>query len=166
MATVHNFRFPLMLVAALGCGLMAGVFFAFSTFVMPALARFQPPQGIAAMQSINITAINSLFMLALFGTALACLILAVSALFKWQQLGAVYLLVGSLLYLVGTIGVTIAFNVPLNDALAIVKPDSPEGATLWAKYLTDWTFWNHVRTIASLVAAALLTLAIANPAKL
>jgi uncharacterized membrane protein len=43
------------------------------------------------------------------------------------------------LYLVGTVGVTIAFNVPLNNALAIVKPESAEGAILWAKYLRDWT---------------------------
>lgn len=160
MATVNNLRFPLMLVAALGCGLMAGVFFAFSTFVMPALARLQPSQGIAAMQSINITAINPLFMSALFGTAFACLFLVVSILFKWQQPSAFYLLAGSLLYLVGAIGVTISFNVPLNDALAIVKPDSPEGATLWARYLSDWTVWNHVRTVAALMAAALFTIAL------
>jgi uncharacterized membrane protein len=160
MATVHNLRAPLMLIAALGCGLVAGVFFAFSTFVMPALARLQPPQAIAAMQSINITAINPLFMLALFGTAFACLFLMVSILFKWQQPSAFYLLSGSLLYLVGTIAVTIAFNVPLNDALAIVKPGSSEGATLWAKYLTNWTFWNHVRTIAALAAAALFTISL------
>jgi uncharacterized membrane protein len=166
MATVHNFRFPLILVAALGCGLNAGVFFAFSTFVMPALARLQLPQGIAAMQSINITAINPLFMLALFGTAFACLFLAITVLFKWQQPSNFYLLAGSLLYLVGAIAVTIAFNVPLNYALAIVKPDSPKGATLWARYLTDWTFWNHIRTIAAFIAATLLTLSINTSAKL
>jgi uncharacterized membrane protein len=158
MATVHNFRFSLTLIAALGCGLVAGVFFAFSTFVMPALARLQPPQGIAAMQSINITAINPLFMLAIFGTAAACILLAVSSLFKWQQPSAVYLLVGSLLYLIGAVLVTGVLHVPLNDALATVKPDSPEGAALWTKYLTDWTLWNHVRTIAAIAAAALFTL--------
>lgn len=157
MATIHNFRFPLILVAALGCGLNAGVFFAFSTFVMPALARLQPPQGIAAMQSINITAINPLFMLALFGTAFVCLFLAIAVLFKWQQPSAFYVLAGSLLYLMGTITVTIALNVPLNDALAIVQPNSPEGAELWANYLKNWTFWNHVRTIAALAAAAVFT---------
>ncbi|MBW4445241.1 MAG: DUF1772 domain-containing protein [Plectolyngbya sp. WJT66-NPBG17] len=166
MVVSPQWLFTLKLLTALGCGLAAGVFFAFSTFIMPALARLQAPQGIAAMQSINITAINPLFMIALFGTALACLFLAVSVLFKWQQSGAVYLLVGSLLYLVGTIGVTIAFNVPLNDALAIVKPDSSEGATLWTRYLTGWTFWNHVRTIAALVAATLFTLVIANSEKI
>ncbi|MEH2223618.1 anthrone oxygenase family protein [Nostoc sp.] len=110
------------------------------------------------MQSINITAINPLFMLALFGTAVACIFLAVSSVLKWHQPGAAYLLVGSLLYLIGTVLVTIAFNVPLNDALAIAKPDSTEGANLWARYLTNWTFWNHVRTIAALAAALILGL--------
>ena len=160
MTTVHNLRFPLMLVAALGCGLVAGVFFAFSTFVMPALKRLQPPQGIAAMQSINITAINPLFMTAIFGTAVACIFLAISSLSKWHQPGAAYLLFGSLLYLVGAVLVTGVFNVPLNDALAIAKPDSPEGATLWARYLTDWTLWNHIRTIAAIAAAALFTISL------
>ena len=61
------------------------------------------------------------------------------------------------LYLIGTIGVTIAGNIPLNDALAIVAPGSTDGATLWARYLTDWTFWNHVRTAAAVVAAGMLT---------
>lgn len=152
----------LKLFAALGCGLVAGVFFAFSTFVMPALARLQPSQGIAAMQSMIITAINPLFMLAIFGTAAACIFLAVSSLFKWQQPGAVYLLVGSLLYLVGAIGVTGVFNVPLNDALAIVDPGSTDGASLWSSFLTSWTNWNHVRTLAALAAAALLTIALGD----
>ena len=153
-------QFALKLFAALGCGLMAGVFFAFSTFVMSALARLQPTQGIAAMQSINIKAINPLFMMVLFGTAVACIFLAVLSLFKWYQPGAVYLLLGSLLYLVGTVGVTIAFNVPLNNALATVRPDSTDGANLWASYLANWTFWNHVRTAAALAAAASITIAL------
>ncbi len=80
--------FALKLFSALGCGLVAGVFFAFSTFVMSALARLQPAQGITAMQSINITAINPLFMVALFGTAAICLFLAASSLLKWHQPGA------------------------------------------------------------------------------
>ncbi|MGB8702567.1 MAG: anthrone oxygenase family protein [Thermosynechococcaceae cyanobacterium] len=159
-----RYLFSLTITVAIGCGLIAGVFFAFSTFVMPALARLQPNQGIAAMQSINITAINPLFMLALFGTAVACLFLTITLLPKWNQPGTVYLLVGSLLYLVGTVGVTIAFNVPLNDALAIVDPNSTKGAALWAKYLTNWTFWNHVRTVAALAAAGVFTILLSDRA--
>jgi uncharacterized membrane protein len=112
------------------------------------------------MQSINITVINPWFMCVFLGTGLICGIFILAVLLKWQSLKISYLLIASLLYLIGTIGVTIGFNVPLNEALAIVKPDSSEGATLWAKYLTDWTFWNHVRTIAALIATALFSIAL------
>jgi uncharacterized membrane protein len=160
MATIDQLLFAFKVFAALGCGLIAGVFFAFSTFVMSALARRPPAEGVAAMQSINITVINPLFMTAFLGTAAACFFLTISSLLRWQQPGAAYLLIGSLLYVVGTLGVTIVFNVPLNDALATVKPDSADGANLWASYLTNWTLWNHVRTAAALAAAALLTVAL------
>lgn len=152
-------QLTLQLVSTLGCGLVAGVFFAFSTFVMSALGRLPAIQGIAAMQSINTTVINPWFMLAFLGTAIACILLAISSLLKWHQPSTVYLLVGSLLYLIGTFLVTIAFNVPLNEALAKVNPASAEGANLWAKYLSQWTFWNHIRTISALAAAAVLLLA-------
>jgi uncharacterized membrane protein len=163
MPTVNDSFFVLKLFAALGCGLIAGVFFAFSTFVMKALGQQLPAQGIATMQSINITVINPWFMTAFLGTAAVCAFFVIFSLFKWQQSTAVYWLVGSLLYLVGTFLVTMIRNVPLNNALAIAKPDSSEGANLWAKYLTNWTFWNHVRTIAALAAAAIFTLMINNP---
>ena len=151
--------FAVSLFAALGCGVIAGVFFAFSSFVMKALARLPPAQGIAAMQSINVAVINPWFLTAFLGTAAACVPLAASSLLKWNEQTAVYLLVGSMLYLVGTILVTIAFNVPLNDALAAVDPASAEGARSWARYVTGWTAWNHVRTAAALGAAASLTIA-------
>lgn len=160
MATIDSLSFVLKLLAALGCGLIAGVFFAFSTFVVKALAQQPPAQGIATMQSINVTVINPWFMTVFMGTGIVCLILVASWLLKWQQPSAVYLLVGSLLYLAGTFGVTIAFNVPFNDALAGVKPASPEGTALWTKYLNNWTFWNHIRTIAALIAATVLTISL------
>ncbi len=160
MTTVDYLFFSLKLVAALGCWLVAGVFFAFSSFVMNALARLQPPQGIAAMQAINITVINPLFMTAFLGTAVACTLVAIASLSAWHQPGAVCLLLGSLLYLVGTVLVTIVFNVPLNEALAKVEPSSTDGANLWANYLTSWTAWNHVRTAAAVAAAASLTMAL------
>lgn len=148
--------FPVKLLAAIGCGLIAGVFFAFSTFVMKALAQQPVAQGIATMQAINLTVINPWFMTVFLGTAIACIGITIAVLFNWAQPNAIYLLIGSLLYLVGTFGVTMVCNVPLNDALAIVDPNSPDGATLWAKYLTDWTFWNHVRMVAAIAASALL----------
>jgi uncharacterized membrane protein len=154
--------FSLKLFSALGCGLNAGVFFAFSTFVMNALAQQPTVSGIATMQSINITAINPWFMTVFFGTGATCLFLIISSLLKWHQPSGSYLLIGSLLYLVGTVLVTVALNVPLNNALAIVKPETAERASLWAKYLTTWTFWNHVRTIAALAAAILLMIGLCD----
>ena len=157
---VDCWLFVLTLVSAVGCGLVGGVFFAFSAFVMKALTRLPPAHGIAAMQSINVEAVTPPLMVPLFGTALACVVLAVSAARRWQEPGAVYLLVGSLLYLAGVVLVTIAFNVPRNNALAAVDADSANGSARWARYVPAWTAWNTVRAITSLAAAAALTIAL------
>jgi uncharacterized membrane protein len=144
----------------LGRALIAGVFFAFSAFVMKALVRLPAPQGIAAMQSINVAAVTPLFMTALFGTAVACLLLTVWTGLPGQQPAAGYIIAGSLSYLLGTVAVTIVFNVPQNERLAGVNPASAEGARLWTDYVRTWTAWNHVRTIAALIAAAFITTAL------
>ena len=155
--------FALTLVAAVGCGLVAGIFFAFSTFVMGALARLPAPQGIAAMQSINIVVINPLFMIAWAGTGLVGVVLIVAAAIEWNEPAVFYQIAGSALYVIGTLVVTIAFNVPRNDALAAVEPenaDSADSVELWRRYVVEWTAWNHVRTVAPLTAAALLSVAL------
>jgi uncharacterized membrane protein len=127
---------------------------------MKALARLQPAQGVVAMQAINVAVVTPAFMAALFGTAVACGVLAVWALFAWDERFAPYLLVGSLLYLVGTILPTIAYHVPRNDALARVEPHSADAESHWARYLSGWTAWNHVRAAAAMAAAATLTIAL------
>ena len=147
------------LLAALGCALMAGLFFAFSVSVMRGLARIPPAAGIAAMQAINIVILNPVFGLVFFGTTAVCLIVTVAAVVRWHQLASAYMLAGGLLYLTGAFGVTVVFNVPRNNALAGVDPASPEGARVWAGYLVTWTAWNHVRTIASVAATAALIVA-------
>jgi uncharacterized membrane protein len=149
-----------MLLSALGSGLMAGLFFIFSVTIMDALGRLPPPQGIAAMQSINVVILNPIFFAVFLGTAALSVVLAVWSVVAWQDPGSAWLLAGSLLYVVGAILVTMVFNVPMNDALAAVDPASGEGARVWAGYLTDWTRWNHVRTVACVGAAAALMLAI------
>lgn len=160
MATVDKLLFALTLFAALGCGLIAGVFFAFSAFVMKALARLPPGEGIAAMQFINVVVLKSWFMGAFLGTAAVCVLALISSLLRWHEPGAVYLFVGGALYLVGSLLVTIVFNVPKNEALASVAPADPDGASLWAGYVASWTAWNHVRTAASLAAAASFSIAL------
>jgi uncharacterized membrane protein len=151
------------LVAALGCGLMAGVFFAFSTFVMKALASLPPAHGIAAMQSINVAVINPWFLGVFLGTAMLCTALGVTSLLTWHRPGAVYLLVGSAFYLCGTVMVTGAFNVPQNTTLASADPASAEAAKLWTGYVVSWSSWNHVRTVGALAAGASLIIALCLP---
>jgi uncharacterized membrane protein len=147
----------LTFVTALGCGLSAGALFAFSSFVMKALARLQPARGIAAMQSINVQAVTPAFMTALFGTAVACVAVAVWALADWHDSYGPYMLAGSGLYLAGTIGLTMGYHVPRNNALAGIEPTNPDAEAHWRRYVADWTRWNHVRVAAALAAAAALT---------
>lgn len=161
MASVEHLTFALMLLAILGCGLIAGVFFAFSAFVMKALTRLPSEQGIAAMQSINIIVLNRWFLGAFLGTAAACVLALVAALMRWHEPGAPYLLIGSVLYLVGTVLVTGTCNVPTNQALAALAPSDPNAVSHWAGYVDSWMRWNHVRTSAALLAAASFSVALA-----
>lgn len=146
----------------LGCALIAGAFFAFSTFVMKALGSLAPAQAVRAMQAMNVWAPTGLFLAALLGTAVACAGLTAQAVLGWSQPGAPLRLAGSLAYLLGGFGVTMAANVPRNDALAALDPDSVGVVAAWAGYLSGWTAWNHVRTIAALLATGLLILSLVS----
>jgi len=162
VAIIEQLLFALTLLAALGCGLVAGVFFAFSAFVMKALGRLPATEGIAAMQSINIVVLRSWFMAAFLGTAAVCVLASVYSLFRLQEPGVVHMLVGSVLYLVGSFLVTIVFNVPRNEALAKLAPTDPNSASFWSGYIANWTAWNHVRTVAAFAAAASFSVALAS----
>ena len=157
---IDGFLFVLTLVTALACGLVAGFFFAFSTTVMKALTRVPAPHGLAAMQKINVVVINPLVMLALFGTAVACVVLVVAAFVEWGEPYAVYLLLGGLVYIAGVVILTMAYHVPRNDALATLDPSDPEAESQWNRFVKTWTAGNHVRTIAPLASATLLTIAL------
>ena len=151
----------LLWFSAIGCGLLAGLYFGFSTFIMTALGRIGQVPGIMAMNAINTVIVQSLFMPLFFGTTLASLLLAIAALFRWGEPGASAMLAGGVIYVLGMFVCTVIFNVPLNSALAAADPASTEAASLWARYLTDWTLWNHVRTMASTLACALFIWSIA-----
>jgi uncharacterized membrane protein len=149
----------LVLVAAIGTGIVAGVFFAFSSFVMTALERIPPAQGVAAMNSINVAVINPSFISAIMGTGALCLVIGVGSLFIWNQVGAGLVLSASLVYLLGCFGTTVVLNAPLNNQLASIT-DPTKAIAFWAEYVKAWTTWNHVRTIAATLLAILLTAAL------
>jgi uncharacterized membrane protein len=150
----------LLWIAALGCGVIAGVFFAFSTFIMTALDRSGQVHGVVAMNSINSVILQSHFMPVFYLTTLASLALAAVSLMRWNEPGTMAMLAGGLIYVVGMFGVTLFFNVPLNNALGAVDAASASAVPVWARYLKDWTMWNHVRTIASLASTTLFIIAL------
>ena len=145
----------LLWLSAIGCGLLAGLYFAFSTFIMSALGRIDQAAGIAAMNAINKVIVQSIFLPVFMGSTATCLLLALLGLFRWNEAGAPLMIAGGLLYVIGMFVVTVIFNVPLNNALMGANPASPEGQALWTRYLSDWTWWNHVRTMTSTLAFAL-----------
>jgi uncharacterized membrane protein len=149
----------LAFTAAIGSGLVGGIFFAFSSFVMAALRSLPPEQGATAMKAINVSVINPFFMTVFLGTAVVCALVAGGSL-GWGNLASGKLiLVASLTYLVGCLGVTMVCNVPLNNQLAS-SAGAAQTAVLWHRYLEVWTAWNHVRTTACIVSALLFTAAL------
>ena len=149
---------PVTFLALLGSGLMAGLFFAYSNSVMPALARMPGPQGIAAMTHVNVVILNPLFLTIFMGTAVLSLLLVVAALLGWAA-RPVWVLIGAILYLAGNIAITMGINVPMNNALAAAGAEGPNSAALWATYLDRWVFWNHVRALACTAALAAFSVA-------
>jgi len=137
--------------SALGCGLIAGVFYAFSSFVMPALSRLPAAQGVQVMHEINRMAVTKPFLVVFVGTALSCLLLALVSALDLGNAPARWRLVASASYLVGTFLLTIAYHVPRNEALDRVSPASLEAAARWASYLAEWVPGNHVRAGAALL---------------
>lgn len=146
-------RFALTLILSIGSGLIGGVFFAFSAFVMKALAQLPAEQGVRAMQRINVVVLESAFLAVFIGTAIVAGACAVVALSAWNGAQSLLLLGASAAYLLGAFGVTVRLNVPRNQRLAGLDADTQDAASYWPVYLREWLRWNHVRTAACIVAA-------------
>ncbi len=152
----------LTLLAILGTGLIAGAFFVFSVAIMAALRRLPASEGMAAMQSINVMILNPIFLGVFMGTALISLVLAGTSLWNWNAPNTYYILAGAVLYVIGSFILTIVFNVPLNSALVAADSTTASGQAVWQNYLTNWTFWNHIRTVASILSTAAFAFAYAS----
>jgi uncharacterized membrane protein len=149
----------LLAVAAVGAGLAAGVFYAFSGFVVQGLDLLPAPEAARAMRSVNVTAVRPPLMVELFGTALVAVVVAVVAVVDGAT-GAWWAVAGAAVYLVAVVGVTAAANVPRNDALAAAPAQDDALARAWAAFRPGWTAWNHVRTAGGAAAAALFVVAL------
>jgi len=144
-----------VVIATIGSALIGGVFFAFSSFIMPALARIPSAEGIAAMRSINVVVLNRSFLGVFVGTALLSLFVIGLAVANRGTPPAMWYVGGALAYLVGTFLVTGLGNVPLNDRLAAAEADA---GPVWEHYLSRWTRLNTIRTFAAVAAAVSFTI--------
>lgn len=160
MVTIDKLNFGLKFLAILSCGLMAGVFFAFSTFVMKGLSSLPASEAIAAMQFINASVSHSLFGVAFIVTPVICVLTTIFALWQWDKPASIYILIGGMIYLIGSLLVTIVFNIPQNELLALAVPNDANSASIWRNFLDSWMFWNHVRAAAALAATAMFTIAL------
>lgn len=153
----------LIVIAAIGAGLSAGVYLAFSTLVMGGIRRLPPAQAINAMNAINKAApTNPLLMLVLFGPGVVCVLLMISGFRHRHDPAAVWQIAGAVLFLTGML-ITMIYHVPHNDQLMKVNPNGDGASATWKHFYTPWTAWNHARTLAS--AGGLISLVLALRAR-
>lgn len=142
--------------------LIAGLFYAYSCSVNPGLGKLPDMEYIAAMQSINMAIVNPVFMLSFIGTLL---LLPTSTYLHYTgsfPARFIFLLIASLIYIIGTFGVTIFGNVPLNDALAsfnLQKANIQEIADERSKFEESWNRLHTIRTFAAVTSLSLIIIA-------
>lgn len=151
---MNGLTIMLVVASIVGGGLITGLLFAFSNFVMRALAQLPPDKGMFVMQRINETIINPIFFVLFFGTPLLCLGIAVTSASIMAEPGRLWLFLGAIAYLVGPFGITMLFNVPLNNRLA--RASNSEVEDVWPEYQKNWQYWNHIRTYLGIVSLACL----------
>ena len=135
---------------ALSSGLMAGIYLAFSGFIMRAFATLAPADGIAAMNAINETIVKTSFLPLFFGSSIAAALLVVFGFWQWGAPGSSRAIIAGGSYVVGMFIITATANVPLNKRLAEITRDNTEARQIWDRYQISWTRWNTARTIAAL----------------
>lgn len=153
MNLTESIHLVMLVLAVLGTGLVAGIFYAFSTFVMQGLAEMAPEEGMRAMQSINVTVLNRWFLWVFMGTFGLCLALIFIFFADFRGLRSVFAIAGGVFYVVWCFLVTGTRNVPRNNTLASTSSNAPEAQSVWQTYLEEWTYYNHIRTGASLLAS-------------
>jgi uncharacterized membrane protein len=139
--------------------LIAGLFYSYSCSVNVGLGSLPDREYLSAMQSINVAILNPLFFLSFMGTLV---LLPVCTYLHYQQPGFTLLLSATIIYVVGSFGVTIFGNVPLNEMLAQVdlQDASPEQiASVRGKFETAWNNLHTVRTTASAVSLVFVIVA-------
>ena len=152
----------LIQIAILAYAFVGGVFLAFSDFIMRSLAKTGGDGGIEAMQAINREVFRWVFMTLFLGLVPVSLIIVGYAVSQSGGPVGILMALAGLIYLIGCFGVTLFFNVPMNEALAGMEHSDSVTEDYWTQtYVPRWTFCNTVRTSACAVSSALLLLGLA-----
>lgn len=150
-------RLAAMVAALLGTGLIAGVFYAYAISVMPALARTDDRTLITVMQKVNVVIINPWFMTGFLGTVAFTALAAALHLGPEQRTTLLWLGIALALNVIA-FGVTVALNVPLNEALDAAGDPAAitDTAAVRASYEAAWVRWNILRAVLHTAAFAVL----------
>ena len=141
----------LTLLGLITTGSMAGLFYAYQYSVMIALDQVAARTAVPVMQKINEVILNPVFFAGFIGTLAVLPLAAIACWLAGFTAAALWLVAAVLFYGIGTFGITMALNVPLNDALAKV-PESADLAAEWARFAPDWNRWNLIRTLGAFAA--------------
>lgn len=141
----------LIMLSLIASAAIFGFFYAWVCSTMWGLDATDPRVAIQAMQAMNASVRNPVFAPAFFGTPV---LLFLSAVVLWhhnRRASATLFGLSSVIYLCLGMILTMAVNVPMNEALAQTPvPDDIDAARqIWLNYSPDWQFWNQFRTIAS-----------------
>lgn len=146
-----------LLGATLTMGLVTGAFVLYAHTVMPGLKTTDDRTFVAAFGAMDRAIINPWFMLTGFLGALVLTIAAAASHFGEDALP--WIAAALVLYLIVFV-ITIAVNVPLNDALKAATDLDDATATRERFDEARWVTWNLVRVVASSGAFALLAYAL------
>lgn len=153
MTLTEQIHLSLVFVAILGSGLVAGMFYGFSTFIMKALGSLPANEGISAMQAINVAVLNRWFLWVFMGTSGLCLGLLFIFVLDFKGISSIFVITGALTYILGCFFVTGTRNVPRNNQLTAISAEDTASHGVWKRYLSEWTYWNHIRTGAAFIAS-------------
>lgn len=152
---MHSWILDACLCFGFAAALMAGVFLSFSDFVMAGLIRSKPASGIESMQQLNRTVFRSVFLTTFLLLVPLTVGFALYVASGAAGAGRTYVIAAAVTYFLFVFGVTVVGNVPMNNRLDEMQPDSNEAASYWKTYADVWTRWNHVRTLGATVTAVL-----------
>jgi uncharacterized membrane protein len=155
-AMTANVRGPLLLAAAVVAGLQAGTYFTWSTGVMPGLAKVDDRTFVHAMQQMNVAIVNPVFIATFLGAPVlagAAAVVAGPQARPWA--------IAATVLAVGTLVISFAGNIPLNNALEAAGPVDriKDLAAVRADFESLWVRLNVGRCLTSAGALACLTMA-------